>query len=301
MTKEQKKVFDIWWRLLRPHTLSAAFIPVFIGTVLALEITSIHFGLFGAMLLASILIQAATNMFNEYFDFKRGLDTKDSIGIGGTIVRDKVKPEIVLNLAFIFLGVATLLGVYICMMSSWWLAVVGLISMSVGYLYTGGPYPIAYTPFGELVSGLFMGLLIISISFFIQTDMVNLKTILISVPTSILIGAILMANNLRDFDGDKEKGRRTLVIILGKINGIRFFTGMFVATYVFLLLLIFLNFASWWSMLVVLTIPTAIKAVKGFIGKSKPIEMMPAMKLTAKTNIQFGFLLGLSIIISHYI
>lgn len=81
-------------------------------------INQIHLPLFFMMLLACLLIQAATNMFNEYFDYKRGLDHEGSVGIGGAIVRDGIKPKTVLNLAFGFLGIATLLGVYICMNSS---------------------------------------------------------------------------------------------------------------------------------------------------------------------------------------
>src|SRR5699024_8633093 len=110
--------FQVWWRLLRSHTLTASFIPVFIGTIIAYIDGVLHIPLFLAMLIASILIQAATNMFNEYYDFKRGLDTEDSVGIGGTIVRDGIAPKTVLRLAFIFFGIATLLGVYICMESS---------------------------------------------------------------------------------------------------------------------------------------------------------------------------------------
>jgi 1,4-dihydroxy-2-naphthoate polyprenyltransferase len=65
----------VWWQLTRPHTLTAAFVPVLLGTALALPLTSIHLGLFIAMLLACLLIQAATNMFNEYYDFKEALIT----------------------------------------------------------------------------------------------------------------------------------------------------------------------------------------------------------------------------------
>ena len=80
--------------------------------------------------------------------------------------------------------------------------------MAVAYLYTGGPLPIAYTPFGELTAGLFMGVIIIGISFFIQTGTVTSEVVLLSIPSSILIGAILLANNIRDLDGDKENGRK---------------------------------------------------------------------------------------------
>src|SRR5690625_4305004 len=91
--------FQVWWRLLRPHTLTASFIPVLIGTFVAhTQMQVFHFGLFFAMLIASILIQAATNMFNEYYDYKRGLDNEHSVGLGGTIVRDGIEPKTVLRL-----------------------------------------------------------------------------------------------------------------------------------------------------------------------------------------------------------
>src|SRR5690625_6322173 len=73
--------WQVWWRLLRPHTLTASFIPVFVGTMFAYITEDIlQVGLFLAMLLASILIQAATNMFNEYYDYVRGLDNEKSVG-----------------------------------------------------------------------------------------------------------------------------------------------------------------------------------------------------------------------------
>lgn len=100
---QEKSGFQVWWRMIRPHTLTASFAPVFIGTMIASLETGLHFGLFIAMLLASMLIQAATNMFNEYYDFKKGLDNDQSVGIGGTIVRDGVSPERVRNLALFFM------------------------------------------------------------------------------------------------------------------------------------------------------------------------------------------------------
>lgn len=147
------KGWRIWWQLTRPHTLTAAFVPVLLGTALAVKYNSLHVLLFTAMLVASLLIQAATNMFNEYFDYARGLDNENSVGIGGAIVRNGVKPKTVLALGFAFFAIALILGIYISATSSWWIALIGLVCMAVGYFYTGGPKPIAYTPFGELMSG----------------------------------------------------------------------------------------------------------------------------------------------------
>jgi 1,4-dihydroxy-2-naphthoate octaprenyltransferase len=298
---ESNRGFQVWWQMTRPHTLTAAFVPVLLGTALALKHGNIHFGLFFAMLIASLLIQAATNMFNEYFDFKRGLDTAQSVGIGGTIVRDGIKPKTVLNLAFVFYGLALLLGIYICASSSWWLAVVGLICMAVGYFYTGGPFPIAYTPFGEILSGFFMGMLIILISFFIQTGTVSTTSILVSVPSMVLVGMIMLSNNIRDLDGDKENGRRTVAILIGKKGAIYLLTGMFIFSFLWVLVLITIGVLPVWTALVILSAPKAIKATKGFIENSIPIKMAPAMKATAQTNTIFGFLLAIVIFIGHFL
>lgn len=297
---QSNRGFQVWWQMIRPHTLTAAFVPVLLGGVIALRYGKIHLGLFFAMLIASLLIQAATNMFNEYYDFKRGLDNEHSVGIGGTIVRDGVKPKTVMQIALSFYGIALLLGVFICMSSSWWLAVVGLICMAVGYLYTGGPYPISYTPFGELLSGLFMGMLIILISFFIQTGTVDSTSILISIPIMILVGGINLSNNIRDLDGDKEKGRKTMAVLLGKKRAVYLLAGLFTFSYLWVFALIIGGITPIWTALVILSVPKAINATKGFIKNTLPLQMAPAMKATAQTNTIFGFLLAVGIFIGHY-
>lgn len=297
----EQKNWKVWWQLTRPHTLTASFVPVLLGTALAIQETTIHFGMFFAMLLASLLIQAATNMFNEYYDFKRGLDNEESVGIGGAIVRNGIKPKTVMNLAFTLYGVSILIGVYICANSSWWLALIGLISMGIGYLYTGGPLPIAYTPFGEIFAGFFMGMLIILIAFFIQTGTVTTTSVLVSIPILILVGAILLSNNIRDLDGDKEFGRKTLAILLGRKGAIKLLASMFIVSYVWVFILIAMNIISPWLAIVVLSAPKAIKATKGFIGKTVPITMMPAMQATAQTNTIFGFLLSIGLFLGYFL
>ena len=115
-----------------------------------------------------------------------------------------------------FYIIAALLGIYLAVNSSFWIIPVGIVCMAIGYLYTGGPIPISWTPFGELFSGLFMGMIIILLAFFIQTGNVNGFIVWISLPIVITIGLINMANNIRDRVKDKASGRKTLSILLGK-------------------------------------------------------------------------------------
>lgn len=303
MTKiiEADRGISVWWHLTRPHTLTASFAPVILGTTIALVIEQ-HLGnwlLFMAMLVASMLIQAATNMFNEYYDYKRGLDNEHSVGIGGTIVRHGVAPKTIMQIAITLYGIAALLGIYICAMSSWWLAVIGLICMLIGYLYTGGPLPIAYTPLGELVSGAVMGMGIVLIAFFIQVGTVTLEAILLSVPSMILVGAIMLANNIRDIVGDAEGGRKTLAILVGRQNAIYILSIFFIVSYLWIVGLVIIEDISYWALLVLFSIPLPIKAIDIFRHKEKPIDCMPAMKYTSKTNTIFTFLLSTGFLISY--
>ena len=291
----------ILWQLTRPHTLTASFVPVIIGTVLAMFYVQVTLSIFIAMLSACLLIQIATNLFNEYYDFVRGLDTEESVGIGGAIVRHGMKPKSVLQLALSSYGVALLIGIYICMNTSWWLAVIGLIGMAVGYLYTGGPYPIAYTPFGELFSGVFMGSFFILISFYIQTDMVNLESFLLSIPVAILVGALNLSNNIRDIDEDRKGGRKTLAILLGTKKAVYFLAISFAIAYLWVIGLVVAGTLSPWILLVFLSVPMPVQAIKGFINRADPTNMAQAMIATGKTNTIFGFLLAIGLFISYFV
>ncbi|UOE62972.1 1,4-dihydroxy-2-naphthoate polyprenyltransferase [Priestia filamentosa] len=290
----------LMWKMTRPHTLTATFAPVVLGTVAALYETKINWFLFMAMMLACLALQIATNLFNEYYDFKRGLDTADSVGIGGGIVRHGLKPKNVLTVAILLYIVAAFIGVYICMNSSWWLVVIGLFGMAVGYLYTGGPLPIAYTPLGELLSGLSMGTGFVLISFFIQTNTLTVESILISIPIGILVGAINMSNNIRDIDEDIKGGRKTLAILLGREKAVVTLAISFLFSYLWIVMIVIMGYVSPWLLIMFLGLKTPISAIQGFRkGAKEPQYMRVAMKSTAITNTVFAFLLSTGLLISY--
>lgn len=281
--------FKKYLELFRIHTLSASYIPVIFGSLYAYYRTGeFSLSLFLAMLLASVSIQIATNLFNEYFDFKKGLDTVDSVGQSGSIVKGELSAQKVLAIAISFIAFSMLLGLFIIVKTSIYIALVGFISILVGYLYTGGPRPIAYGPLGELFAGFFMGNVIIGISYFIQTMDYTLEVFLVSLPFALLISSILTANNIRDIDEDIEGGRRTLVILLGKEGGITFLKSIFYLAYLSLPVLICLKYLPIVSILALANISSIKKAEAIFISKNTPAEMMPAMGIIAINNARFG-------------
>ena len=297
MNKSKLKEF---FMCTRPHSYPASIAPVLFGATYALgyeiKFSILKFILF---LLACMLIQAATNLFNEYYDYKYGLDKIDSEGISGSIVKGNLSPREVMVGALILYSLAFILGLILTFMTSLYVLLVGLVCMLAGYFYTGGKYPIAYSPFGEVVSGFFMGTIIIALSFYFQTEYVNADIIVVSLPLFIMIGAILLANNIRDLDNDKESGRRTYAILVGRNNAIKTMAISFIVVYLLNVLFIVTKYASWWNLLVFVTIPLAIKIIKGFSANNHKTTMAPFMVLTAKLTIFVGFIMSLANILKY--
>ena len=297
MNKSKLKEF---FMCTRPHSYPASIAPVLFGATYALgyeiKFSILKFILF---LLACLLIQAATNLFNEYYDYKHGLDKIDSEGISGSIVKGNLSPREVMVGALVLYALAFILGLILTFMTSLYVLLVGLVCMLAGYFYTGGKYPIAYSPFGEVVSGFFMGTIIISLSFYFQTGYVNSDIIVVSLPLFIMIGAILLANNIRDLDNDKESGRRTYAILVGRNNAIKTMAISFIVVYLLNVLFIVTKYASWWNLLMFVTIPLAIKIIKGFSANNHKTTMAPFMVLTAKLTIFVGFIMSLANILKY--
>lgn len=294
--------FKEYLKCARPHSYPAAIAPVLVGATYSLfYIEKFNFLKFFVFLIACLLIQTATNYFNEYYDYKKGLDKKDSLGIAGSIVHGRLQAKDVFNAAIVCYGVSLILGVYLASITSYYILVVGLVCMLVGYLYTGGKSPIAYGPYGEVVSGFFMGTVIISLAFFIQTGYVNVSVVFLSLPIFLMIGNILLANSIRDAKNDEESGRRTLAILVGKKRSVEIMALSFLMVYLSTFAFIFTSNGTFFYLLVLVSVPLAVKIIKGFAKNKTKETMAPFMVLTAKMTIIIGFMISLANILNYYI
>ncbi|MDQ3794054.1 MAG: prenyltransferase, partial [Actinomycetota bacterium] len=233
MNPPSNQVYKEWFRLARPFSLTASAVPVLFGTALALADGAFAWGPFLAMLFGSLLIQAATNMFNEFYDERRGLDTATAVGIAGTIVRGRMHARAVLLGALFCYTVALFLGIYLVVVGGWEILVLGCLSALGGYLYSAGPRPIAYTALSEVAVFLFMGILIVVIAYAVQDPGSFPPYVpLAALPIGGPVAAILLANNLRDMRSDRRGGRRTLPIVLGREIGILVYRALLLEAYV---------------------------------------------------------------------
>lgn len=205
-------------KLMDIKTLVAGIVPVVLGTVYS----RYAFGKFNIIYLillsiSMILIQSATNMINDYFDFKSGADSKEK-GNEKALVNGEVTPKQVLGIICVYQFIAFLIGIFIASQTSYYILLVAAIGEIISILYACGPLPISYTPIGEIVSGVTMGIGITTTVIYIHSGIFNLNTVLIAVPTAVFIGTILLSNNLSDIEEDRKTGRRTLPILIGIKN-----------------------------------------------------------------------------------
>ena len=293
------KSFDFYWKLTRPHTLPASAIPAITGVCFAIYAEQVFHPLLALlMVLSAVLIQIATNFFNEYFDYKNGLDTEESVGIGGAIVREGISPRAILIAAFVLYGISGIFGIILAAHSSWWLLVIGGICLVIGYCYTGGPYPISRTPYGELFAGFLFGSGFSMIAYFTQTGHITLYSFAMSLPLVVLIGLLLTANSLRDRVADAENGRRTLAILLGHDRTVLFMVFGFTFAYVWLFVLLAYG-QSLLILLPLISVIYAINCVNAYRnGKGhSPRKMMRGMMFCSKTLKQFGSLYIIAILL----
>jgi 1,4-dihydroxy-2-naphthoate octaprenyltransferase len=290
MNPPREQVFMEWFRLARPFSLTAAAVPVLFGTALAWRDGAFSWGPFLAMLFGSLLIQAATNMFNEFYDERRGLDVAGTIGIAGSIVRGRVAARSVLVGALLCYTVALFLGIYLISVGGWPILVLGCLSALGGYLYSAGPRPIAYTPASEAAVFLSMGILIVVIAYAVQTGGFPLYVPLAALPIGGPVAAILLANNLRDLVSDRRGGRRTLPIVFGREVGVLVYRALLLEAYVAVGVLLAFGVVPPECALVFPSLFAALRLWRDIAAYSTPRRLDPVVKRTAGLHLVFGLL-----------
>ena len=297
----ERSVLAEWFWLARPFSLTAAAVPVIFGAVLAFRDSVFAFLPVLAMLIGSLFIQAATNMFNEFYDEKRGLDVAGAIGIAGSIVAGRMHARTVLVGALFCYTVALFMGIYLIVVGGWPILVLGCLSALGGYLYSAGPKPIAYTPASELAVFLFMGVLIVVITYAAQAQSFPLYVPLAALPFGGPVAAILLANNIRDMEGDRRGGRRTVPIVFGRGAAVWFYRALVVEAYVAVAALVFFGVMPWSASVVVLSLPLAAKIWRGIASSTRPDLLDPVVKATAGLHLTFGLLYAVGVLVGSVV
>ena len=206
-------------RLVRVPTLAATAAPMIVGGALALNSGRFNPLSWLDILLVGVLMQIATNALNEYGDYKHAVDTVPSAGFAGIIVSGEVRASEVLYTAAACYALAFCLGLALVFERGVGLLVLGVLAILAGVVYSEGPLPVSSTPFGEVLVGVVMGPIEVLSADIAASGSTSPLALAYSVPVGLMVTAILLANNVRDVDKDREHGRRTIAVIVGRRRG----------------------------------------------------------------------------------
>ena len=210
------KKIKIWIECARLRTL-----PVSVaGVIMASGIAVLYhrFEWLPALLCFAfaVLAQVVSNFANEYYDFRRGTDKKGRVGPRRGVTEGDITPGLLLRVTIGTLAVACAVGCGLIPFGGWWLIPVGILIAVFAFAYSAGPYPLSYHGLGDVAVLVFFGLVPVNLTFYLQAGYFSPLAILASVTIGLMGVNVLLVNNYRDVDDDREAHKRTTVVIFGR-------------------------------------------------------------------------------------
>ena len=211
-----KRTIKIWIECARLRTL-----PVSVaGVIMASGIAVLYhrFEWLPALLCFAfaVLAQVVSNFANEYYDFRRGTDKKGRVGPRRGVTEGDITPGLLLRATIGTLAVACAVGCGLIPFGGWWLIPVGILIAVFAFAYSAGPYPLSYHGLGDVAVLVFFGLVPVNLTFYLQAGYFAPLAILASVTIGLMGVNVLLVNNYRDVDDDREAHKRTTVVIFGR-------------------------------------------------------------------------------------
>jgi len=279
-----------WLLAIRPKTLPAAAGPVLMGFAMAFRDGSHHVSSAILAAIVALLIQAGTNMVNDYSDYKKGMDTAGRVGPVRVTQAGLISPARMKAGMGVVLVLIILLSVPLVLRGGVPVLIIGVLSILAGILYTAGPFPLGYNGLGDIFVLIFFGPVAVAGTYYVQTLEVGVVQILSGLGPGLISVAILCVNNLRDLDEDRSSGKRTLAVMLGRKFGRLEYLLSLVGASVIPLGLFFIGEPVNLSMLTILILPVALKPLKAIFRGASGEEMNIILAKTGKILLLYSLI-----------
>jgi 1,4-dihydroxy-2-naphthoate octaprenyltransferase len=292
--------FQNWFLASRPWSFTMTAISISVGSALAARDGNFSWGLYVLTLSGIIILHAASNLMNDYYDVLSGVDNltvSTAKYRPHPLLEGKLKPEQVRNGALLLFGITIILGGYMAATRGWMILFIGMLGVMGGALYTAPPFRYKYHSVGEIGVFLLWGPLMIEGTYFVQRQTFSQEAFWVSLPFGALVALVLLINNVRDISHDQVKKIRTLPILIGQQNGLRLYVILIVLAYFAVLWMSFLGPLSFWSLIVLASLPLAYRLLNQMV-REIPTD---ADARTAQLNTVFGVLLVASLILERWV
>ncbi|MCX6161593.1 MAG: prenyltransferase [Ignavibacteriae bacterium] len=308
------KGFKLFMMAIRSYAFPASVIPVLYGSILSVILipgVRFNFFLFALTLVGAMAVHVGSNIINDIYDFKKGIDKEDpEIGIphGGSLVLSKgfVSMKGMKIIAFSSLILASIIGVFLYFQCGIWILYLMAFGLFAAIYYTANPFALKYKALGDLMVFLSFGVGMTLGSYYVQVKEFSWIPLILSTPIGLLIIAILHSNNIRDMKFDGTFGVKTIPILIGEKLSIYLYYALIFGAYAAIILFVVFRLLPWPALLNLITLPSALKLVK--MLKNFPEETIPRWEMgtkhnimTAQFNMQFGIMLNIGLLIALYL
>ncbi|MBT3391209.1 MAG: 1,4-dihydroxy-2-naphthoate polyprenyltransferase [Chloroflexi bacterium] len=254
--------FKAWLLAARPKTLPAAAAPVVVASALAYLDGRFDFFPALAALLGALLLQVGSNVANDLYDFMRGSDAGERLGPMRVTQAGLIPVAQVRRGMYLIFALAALIGMYLVFHAGWVVVAIGVAAIFAAVAYTGGPFPYGYHGLGDVFVFIFFGLAATVGTYYVQSHTTSALAWWLAIVMGLLIVGILVVNNIRDIESDRQANKRTLAVIFG----LKFVQGEYVAcivgAYLIPVLIWLLGLMPVTGFLVLLSIPMAARLIQ---------------------------------------
>jgi len=283
-----------WWLATRPFSFPASIVPVLVGTAAAAEFEFDPL-LFVLAFAGGLLIHAGTNLATDFFDFTHGVQPTETLG-GGSLRSGVLRASDVHKAAIATFALGSLCGFAIIAIigfeDGWPILACGVASVLAGYFYTAKPIMYGRRGLGEVMVFLFMGVLMVMASYYVQTREFTWHAFLASVPVGILVANILHANNLRDIENDRRRHKVTIATLIDRPAADVLLWALTLAAYASVALTVAVGEMTPWCLLVVFSVPAAFVMIRS-LNATEARALNPLVRNSARLHMHFGLLLAL--------
>jgi len=281
------------WEVVRPFSFTASLLPVSVGGAIALSQGRMHWPLFIAALLGALGLHIGTNVINEIYDVRHGIDSITSPRMSMAILKGRISERDAFVVAWSGFVVALLMGIFLLLQRGWPIVVLGLIGFIGGYFYTAPPFQYKYRALGLPLVFLLMGPLMVAGSYFAVSGTFDPNVLIVSLPVGLLVTAILHGNEWRDVAEDTRHGFTTFSAQVGRETAHWVYVMLILGAYVAVGLAVMVGALPTLALLTLLSLPLVAwilrDAERGAEGHLRAIAMIDLM--TARLHGAFGALL----------
>jgi 1,4-dihydroxy-2-naphthoate octaprenyltransferase len=301
-----KKTISIWIKATRPQFFTIIILPILLGTAIANHLQGIFLPFyFGAALVAGLFTHAGINVINDYFDHLNKADDLNKTPLtpfaGGSRMIQKgiLSAKETYHYGLLLLSIAVSIGLFLVWARGLPLLWIGLIGVLSGYFYSAPPFSFHSRGMGEMLVGLNFGVLAVLGAYYVQTQTLNLTAVIAALPLTGLVAAILYINGFPDFVTDKQAGKNTLVVHLGK--RIPIYILLILLSFIALIMGVIYHHLPLLSLFSLFTLPLGFKAIKTLYAHSdeEATKLIPAIKSTIMLHTLVSVFLILGFTINH--